>query len=186
MPNPRLASRYAKALMDISIERNEMEQALTDMKTIAETITQSNDFRLFLQSPIIKADKKQAAVQAIFNNKIGATSLKFIELLISKGREANLAEVAVAFQDQYDEIKQVKRVSVTTASPMTADVRTKVINKAQTIVPGFQIEIVENVDPEIIGGFIIEVEGKRYDASVKKELNEIKKQFSKNIYVSAI
>src|SRR5690606_8636594 len=111
---------------------------------------------------------------------------KFIHLLISKGRESYLLEVANAFQDQYDAVKNIKKIHVTTAVPMTEDVRKKVIAKAQQIVPGFKIQTEETVNPSIIGGFIIEVEGKRYDASVLHELNEIKKQFSKNIFVPSL
>lgn len=112
--------------------------------------------------------------------------MKFIHLMISKGRESNLIEIATAFQNQYNDLKMIKEISVTTAVPMNEEVRSIVSRKAAELAPGKTVTIKETVNPDIIGGFIIEIDDKLYDASVRKELNEIKKQFSQNAYIPAI
>lgn len=183
MSNPRLASRYAKSILDLSIEQNQLEEVLKDMQLLNAMVTQSRDLELLLLSPIIKADKKKSIMDELLKGKTSDLTTRFLHLMISKGRESNLSEIAAAFQQQYNQLKKIQEVQVTTAIPMNDEVRALVNQKIAEMVPGKTIEINEAINPEIIGGFIIEIEDKLYDASVKTELYNIKKQFSQNVYV---
>ena len=71
MPNPRLAARYAKSLLDLAKEQNNVDVVLSDMKTIETAVSDSRELHLFLQSPLVKADKKISVLNAIFDGKIG-------------------------------------------------------------------------------------------------------------------
>ena len=186
MPNPRLASRYAKSILDLSLEQNQADAILQDMQLIGNTAEDSRDFALFLQSPIIKADKKNKAFNEIFRGKLNALTFQFVQLLINKGRESNLVEIATAFQNQYNLHRNIQEVTITTAAPMTEAVRKEVLTKAAVLAPGNTVTAKEVISPDIIGGFIIEIGDKLYDASVKTELNEIRKQFASNIFVPSI
>lgn len=186
MPNPRLASRYAKSILDLSIEQDQLDAVLKDMQYLNAVVSESRDFQLLLQSPIIKADKKKSIIDEVLSSKVSDLTMKFIHLMISKGRESNLTEIATAFQNQYNDLKMIKEVSVTTAVPMNEEVSAIVSRKAAELAPGKTVAIKEIVNPDIIGGFIIEIDDKLYDASVRKELNEIRKQFSQNAYIPAI
>lgn len=106
MPNPRLASRYAKALLGIAIEQNQMEQVYTDMHWLQAAIRQSRDLLNLLRSPIIKADLKTKALQAVLQNNVTPLTQRFTALLASKNRESILPEIAPAFIEQYKEAKK--------------------------------------------------------------------------------
>src|SRR5215510_11330087 len=103
MPNPRLASRYAKSLIDLALEKGELEKVFADMQWLQQVIKGSRDFANLLRSPIIKADKKDKIVEAIIGGNVTNITSLFIRLIIVKGRESNLAEIITAFISQYKE-----------------------------------------------------------------------------------
>ncbi len=186
MQNPRLASRYAKSLLDLAVEQNLLDTTLADMQLIDLVCSQSRDFGNVLRSPIINPDKKQAIIDAVIGNKLSALSKSFVNLLINKGREANLAEIAKAFISQYKELKNIRTIKLTTAVPVTDHLREAIRSKAVASLKNDQIELQEDVNPDLIGGFVLEVDDKLFDASIRRDLNDVKEQFRKNIYVSEI
>ncbi len=186
MPNPRLASRYAKSLLDIAVEQNAVDAALQDIKMMNEVCDSSRDFTNLLRSPVIKPDKKQSILDAIFGDKLHPLVQAFVKLLVNKGREENLPEIAEAFISQYKEMKNIKTVMLTTATAVSAEVKDAIIKKITGSLNASSIEVVERVDADIIGGFILQMDDKLIDASVRRDLNDIKAQFQQNIYVSPI
>lgn len=186
MLNPRLASRYAKSLIDIAIEQNSLEETLKDMQLIEAICQQNREFVAMMRSPIIKADKKIAITDAIFNNRVSVLTISFIKLLINKGREQNLDEIAIAFIAQYRFNKKIRMVKLTTAAPVDSSVVDTLKNKLTAAFEGSSIHIESEVNPELLGGFILDMGDKQLDASVLRDLNDIRKQFSKNLYVSQI
>src|SRR5579872_4703054 len=100
-PNPRLAARYAKSILDLAVEKGQLEAVHADMLLLKQTCRDSKDLENLLRSPIIKADKKGKILQAIFANKISPLTNAFITLLLNKEREGYLPEIAAAFVDQY-------------------------------------------------------------------------------------
>ena len=96
MPNPRLAARYAKSLIDLANEKNQVEPVYNDMLFLQALCRDSRDFLMLLRSPVVKADKKSAIVEAVTKGKISELTAAFSRLLINKGREANLPEVQPA------------------------------------------------------------------------------------------
>src|SRR6187455_3025266 len=101
MLNPRLASRYAKSLIDLAVEQKALEVTLKDIQLIDATIRGSRELALMLKSPVIKADKKDAVVNAVFSGRLTPLTQAFIRLLTFKGREDVLGEVASSFIAQY-------------------------------------------------------------------------------------
>lgn len=186
MQNPRLAARYAKSLLDLATEQNSTEAALSDMKLLDAVCRQNSDFVLMLRSPVIHADKKTAIFQAVLGEKLSPLTLAFVRLLIRKGREANLPEIATAFIRRYKELKNIRTVHLTTASPVSDAVRNKIREKVTASLQNSQVEMIESVDPDLIGGFVLEMDDKLFDASIRRDLNEVKLQFSKNIYIKNI
>jgi len=129
MPNPRLATRYAKSLIDLAIERNQLEIIFADMQWLQQVIKSSRDFSNLLKSPIIKPDKKQQVVEAILKGNVSEVSALFVRLLIAKGRESNLPEIITAFINQYKEHKNIYTVKLTTAAPLNDDLKNTIINQ---------------------------------------------------------
>jgi F-type H+-transporting ATPase subunit delta len=186
MQNPRLAIRYAKSLLDLAIEQNSVEDTLNDVQLLHAICSQSSEFVNMLRSPIIHADKKQAILDAIIGSKIHTLTQAFIRLLVNKGREANLPEIATAFITRYKELNNIKIAKLTTAVPFNDTLKEAIRAKLLKNMPGMQIELKEEINPDVIGGFVLQVDDKLFDASIRRDLSDIKAQFLKNIYVSQL
>lgn len=186
MQNPRLASRYAKSLLDLTVEQNNVDSTLQDIKLLNAVCHQSRDFVNVLRSPIIKADKKQHIIEAVLGSKLSPLTQAFVKLLVSKGREANLPEIAEAFVSQYMHMKNIRTAKLTTAVPVSDTLKEAIRSKVQAGMPGAQIELKEEVNPDLIGGFVLQVGDSLVDASIRRDLNDVKAQFLKNIYVSQL
>ena len=186
MLNPRLASRYAKSLIDLAVEQKAMEATLKDVQLIDATIRGSRELALMLKSPVIKADKKDAVIEAVFSGKLTPLTQAFIRLLTSKGREDVLGEVASSFIAQYRTMHHISQVKLTTAAPLNDEVRNMISKKVAAANPGQSIELSTALNPDLIGGFTLEIGDKLVDASIRRDLNDVKKQFLKNLYVAEL
>jgi len=179
----RIASTYAKSLLDLSLERQNVDTIRTDMLGLTESM-KSRDLVLMLKSPIISADRKQKVLDALFTGKIDPLSKSFIDIVLRKGREDLLPEIVKAFEVQYKAHKKITTVKLVTATPLTNDKLEAIKSKLlASNVTDESVEISTEVDPDIIGGFIIEVGDKLYDASVSHKLAKLRKEFVGNEYV---
>lgn len=184
MQNPRLASRYAKSLLDLAKEKNSVEETLKDIKLLDATCRSSRDFELMLRSPVIKGGKKEAIINATFKDGLSPLIKAFISLMVNKGRESNMPEIASAFIEQYNEMKNIRTVNLTTAVPVSDQVKNNLLSKVQGYMQGSTINLKTSVDPSLIGGFVMETEGRLFDASVKKKLSDIKTSVVDSSYVA--
>ncbi len=182
MLNPRLAGRYAKSLIDISVERNELEVVYKDMQYLKAVCKASKEFVSLLRSPVIPLDKKNNAIKAVTAGKISVVTGAFIQLLISKNREFYLPEIVDAFIDQYNHIKGIHKVKLTTATAVSDEIKREIVSKITTQTSLENIELESIVKEDIIGGFILEFDNNLYDASIQRDLRELKVQFEKNVY----
>lgn len=186
MQNPRLAGRYAKSLIDISTEQNLLEVVYKDMQYLQAVCKSNPDFVSLLKSPIIKADKKGQILEAVTNGKISDLTRQFNALMVKKGREANLPEVINAFIDDYNKLKGIHKIKLSTAHEVSEDLKQSIINKVKSTTPMQNIEMETVVDESLIGGFVLEFNNNLVDASISRDLKDIKKQFQQNIYVQQI
>lgn len=185
MIETRVAYRYAKSLIDLSLEKGQLEQVREDMQLIFDTVHGSHDLSLMLKSPIIKTDKKQEILKAIFGGKIGVISSEFIEIITRKRREMELEGISEAFLTQYKKHKKILTAVITTASGLDKSLREKVL----AIVKGStQSEIVldEKINKDLIGGFILRVGDQQVDASILRQIKNLDRSFSENPYVKEI
>lgn len=186
MLNPRLASRYAKSLIDLAVEQNSLEETLKDVQLMDATIRGSQEFASVLKSPIIKADKKDAIIDQILGPRMSTLTRSFVKLLTTKGREGTLGEMATSFLSQYRLMKRISQVRLITAAPVSEEVKENIRRKVSEAMPGQSIELSSTVEPDLIGGFVLELGDKLVDASIRRDLNDIKKHFLKNLYVSEL
>lgn len=186
MQNPRLAGRYAKSLVDLAQEKNQLEAVYADMKYLQEVCKQSKEFTNLLRSPVINSDIKEKIVSAVIGKNIGGLSAGFIQLLVKKGRENILPEIALSVTELYNEIKGIHIVKLTTATEASDELKASVIKKIKADTPFQQIELETEVNESLIGGFQLEYNGNLIDASIARDLRDIQKQFQTNIYVPNI
>ncbi len=183
MNNPRLAIRYAKSLVDLAREKGLLEEVFSDMKFLQNICSSNKDFVAVLRSPIIKEDKKNHILEAITSGRINQLTALFIKLLASKSRESNLPEIISAFIEQYNTIKGIHKAKITTATAISVDLKKIFINKIKSSANIENIELETTVDEKLIGGFVLEMEGKLVDSSILRDLKDVQKQFMNNDYV---
>lgn len=184
MSNIRLSSRYAKSLINLASERGETDVLLKDMLQIAGSISSSKDLQVMLASPVINGDKKLKVLFSVFP-ELNKTTHVFLELIVSKGREGELGEIAQSFVQQVKTGRNIFDVELISAVTADDALRAEVTKVAKNICGG-EVEITEKVDSDLIGGFILRVNGMEYNASVSGKLKKFKKDFSKNPYVPAL
>ena len=103
--------------------------------------------------------------------------------MVRKGRESDLPEIATAFVEQYNALKDIHKVTLTTAVEVSADLQNAIAQKVKTAHSFASVELESKVDPSLIGGFVLEFDNNLVDASVVRDLRDIKKQFQQNLYV---
>ncbi|HLO90677.1 MAG: ATP synthase F1 subunit delta [Chloroflexota bacterium] len=181
MNNSRINLRYATALYEFAVERNQVEETYNDIQLVA-SLCSNRDLRLFLQSPVIFPDKKIKVLDNLLKGNIGDVTHTFISILVKKRREENLPGIANSFIDIYREAKNIKVAQVTSASVLDESLRNQLTDllKSQT-----QSEIIleEVVDPGIIGGLIVKIEGEKFDDSIKRKIVALKQEFNVNTYI---
>ena len=181
MNNPRLAIRYAKSLIDLATEKNILNEVYKDIQFLKSICKSNPDFVSVLKSPVIKNDKKVKILEAVTGGRVNELTASFMRLLGIKGRELNLPEIIEAFVDQYNVINNIRKVKLTTAVPVSDEIKNSFVKKMQMENKG-NIELEAIVDENIIGGFVLESQGTLVDASIAKDLKVIKKQFLSNDY----
>jgi F-type H+-transporting ATPase subunit delta len=183
MPNPRLATRYAKALVDLAIEKGQLETVYADMQWLLAVCKSNRDFVNVLKSPIIKSDVKKKIVEAVTAGKISEITAAFNKLIITKGRESNLPEITHAFVEAYKEKKNIHTIKLTTAAPVSDTVKEAIVAQVKKSAGFEKIELEEKVDADLIGGFVLQIGDKLVDASIVYDLRAIAKQFENNDFI---
>ena len=183
MNNPRLAQRYAKSLVDISIEMNQFDAVHKDVLYLQQIIKVSREFVVMLNSPVIKADKKDTIIAAITKDNISKITQTFLRLLTKKGRESDLPGIVKSFIEQYNKINGLHNAVLTTATPISRELVDSFIQNIKTSSSIENLNLVTEVDEKLIGGFVLQMDGKLIDASILRDLTDVKKQFANNDYI---
>lgn len=182
----RIAGRYAKSLIDLAVDKNILETVKSDVESFSK-MAENRDLYLLLKSPIINATKKEQVFNALFGGKFNELTSAFFTLILKKGRESNLPEIAKEFLNQYKTLIGLTTVKVTTASPMDeaslSDIKSRLVASKET---AKDVEILTKVDPSILGGFIIQIGDKLYDNSIVHKLNQVKKNISNKDFIKSI
>lgn len=173
MKGSRVASRYAKALLDLSVEQKTVDVVYADMQQLSSICRESRELNNLLSSPIVDAKKKVSIFEAIFGKTMHKISLGFMSLVIKNSRENVLGEIADSFIAQYKRFNHIIDVTLTSAIPLEKGVKDKVLKRIGETVNG-KIELNEKIDPSLIGGFIIRFDDQQIDASIANQLSNLK------------
>jgi F-type H+-transporting ATPase subunit delta len=186
MAYSRAASRYVKSLLGLAVEKNALEDVHRDMLLFSDAISKSRPFELLLQSPVIKHDKKLDILKKIFTGKVHNLTMAFFEIITRKNREPILVGVAREFHNAYNEYKGIGKATVTTAIPLDSKLRSELEKLVLKYSDKKEMELVEKVDPDLIGGFVLDVGDRQVDASIKSKIKTLKLKFSQNPYIKEL
>ena len=126
MAYARAAVRYAKSIIQLSIEQGELDSVKADMDLIRSTCAGSKDLILLLESPVVRADKKLLVLNAIFGDQLSSLTAKFIKVLTDKGRESLIDDISYAFEDQYLAYNNILRTVIKSVDDLSDDFKYKV------------------------------------------------------------
>ncbi|MBC8045525.1 MAG: ATP synthase F1 subunit delta [Fimbriimonadaceae bacterium] len=179
----KLASRYAKSILDLAIEKGQLEVVMDDMKSLNYATDNSREFYLMLKSPIVNGDKKMEVTKLIFGGKLSTMTVEFINILMRKNRESYLPEIIDAFIKQYNHYKNITEVKVTTAQPISDELQNEILHRLRSQAGLKEIELTTTIDDSLIGGYVLQWEDKLIDTSIARGLAILKDEFDNNDYV---
>ena len=189
MKGKRAAIRYAKSLVDLVAEQGSIEKVYADMLLVYKTCSGNRELSSLLNSPIVKADKKQSILKEIFHGQVSEVTENFISLITLKRREALLEFIAKAFIEQYKLRKKIHTAVVTTAWAIDEDLRTQILElvkkNTNDSLPNSraEVELIEKTNDKLLGGFILQIGDKRIYASIAKQVRKLAMSFSENPYI---
>ncbi len=182
MRETRIAGRYAKALFDLALEQNSLEEIHKDMRLIYEVSLENRDLLLLLKTPVVNTGKKKTILRKVFASNITELSMRFLELMTQKGRETYLREIAHQFNLLYNHHHNIIEAQVTLAyedEDIVAQLKKMIEEYTQA-----KVQISTRVDERLIGGFVLKFADNQYDASLQKKLKNIRAQFADNLYLN--
>jgi F-type H+-transporting ATPase subunit delta len=185
MSNTRVASRYAKSLLDLAQEQGVLDEVKDDMLLFTKVIDANRGLALALSSPIVQNGKKLAVLKGIFFGKVHKLTLSIFEIITRKNREALLPAIAKEFARQYNEVKQIQSAVVITPFGLTDDLRTRfgqLVEKHS----GKKVSLIEKVDASLIGGYVLNIGDLQIDESVKSKLQTLRVKMIDHSYVDKI
>lgn len=185
MKDGRAALRYAKAILSLAKDSKSEVKVKDDMVLVVKTISENADLELLLQNPTLKSPEKIKILNKIFKNKVDNITLGLFHLLQDNNRVSLLDSIARQYAVIYDFDKHIQVAKVTTAVAITKEIEKKILEKVIAIT-GEKAHIENEVNSDILGGFILRVGDIQYDASISNYLNELKKEFDNSHYIPKI
>lgn len=173
MDQSAITVRYAKAFFALAKEKDMLDNFKSDIDLILSVCNDSKDFILLLESPIVKTSKKVGVINTLFKEKINGITLNFLLLISNNKREVHIPGICRNFLSFTRKDQNIKSALITTATKINK----KTIDKVEALIAkelNAKIELSSEVNAEIIGGMVLRLDDKQYDASVASQLKKIK------------
>jgi F-type H+-transporting ATPase subunit delta len=172
------ATRYARALLDVTIAEGDPAQAEQQLATFAGLVEQHADLQAALLNPAVPAASKRAVVEQLLDRLApSAPVAKLLLLLAERDRLAMLPELLTVYRERLLEHQRVLRAEVTTATPM-AEGRADQLAERLAKATGRTVKMTTKVDPSIIGGIVTRIGSTVYDGSVAAQLQAIRQRLA--------
>lgn len=173
-----VASRYAKSLIELAKEQNVLPAVYEDMKLFKDTVDNNRGLMLALKSPVVRHEKKLGILKALFEDKVNPVTFAIFNIITKKNREAILDSIAEEFLIAYNDFQGIQKALVVTTTPLTEELR-KQFTSIVAAATGKTVQLEEKIDENLIGGYLLRVNDRQVDASLKKRLNEMKLELVK-------
>ena len=180
MSTHRLATRYAKSLLERGIANNTLTVISADVETIESALSASREFKALTKNPIVKTEKKLSIFDALFADKISVDTKDFLHLVIEKKREAYLSEILTSFKTQVSDLNEVSEITITTAVALEQESLVKIASEVKESLHLKNVKVKVDVDARIMGGFIVKLGDRVYDDSVAYKLQKLKRELILN------
>ena len=174
-----IANRYARALADITLERNESKRVLGELERFQATLNENPDLVDFIESPIVTIDRKREILREILKDlDFLATTKNFLNLLLENYRLHRLELMLRSYERELDRRAGILSAEVTTARPI-ADSEQERLRERLRAATGQDVRLKFATDPDVIGGVVTRIGSTVYDGSIKTQLAQIKQQLAR-------
>ena len=173
MDQSAITVRYAKAFFSLAQEKSLLDTLKSDIELIYSVCKESVEFILLLESPVVKTSKKTKLISSVFKGNVNDLTLNFLELITQNKRETNIPGICHNFLDLTRKNQNIKSAVLTTASELSS----QAINKIKELLGDelkAEIELTTKINEELLGGMVLRIDDKQYDASVATQLKKIK------------
>ncbi len=181
----RLAYRYAKALIELAKEREELSAIRKDLALVATLLEEIPELKAFLQDPTVSKAEKKKILEEVFQPRVSPLFYHFLLLLNRKHRDALLSEILLAVQRLEEMAEGKERVLIQTAVALEATEQQELVQRLEQFV-GKQLIPTFEVDPELLGGFIARFEDRVLDASIRYQLRRLRQQLQEQLRNGAV
>jgi F-type H+-transporting ATPase subunit delta len=169
----KVAVPYAEALLDLAKSNDSLKETTNDMNIVSQFLANSSDLKKFLGNPLITKAAKKNVVKDILGEQIDGSTLKFLFLLVERGRIEILESIAQKFLELSFKQESIEIAKITSSIQLSAQQQKDIAEKLKVITGAKQIKLALKVDPSLIGGFTIEIGSKMIDTSIRGQLKQI-------------
>ncbi|UTA66808.1 ATP synthase F1 subunit delta [Emticicia sp. 21SJ11W-3] len=173
MADSIVAYRYAKSLFDLATEKNVVEEVSSDMVLFQQICDENRQFLVVMNNPIVRHDKKLGILKNIFENRVSDVTFSIFNVLTKKHRENLIYSIAEEFEKLYNAKKGIQKATVTTVTPLT-DAQRQEITALVAKSTGKEVLLEEKTNEALIGGYVLKLDDKQFDTSIRKKLNDLK------------
>ena len=167
--------RYAKALYKVAVERKVDERVYSLMQTLVSSFDSTPGLQAMVSNPFVARDEKYRIIStAAGAADADSTFADFLKLLAQNKRTDIIHAVAIAYIDIYRQEHNIRKVEVVSAAPLDPAVLKRIRSLVENHLHGATMEFSTTVDPSLIGGFVINVDNERLDASLRNSLKELR------------
>lgn len=170
-----LPRRYAKALFKYAAEKGETARIYELMQNLSQAFDTNHELRAVIANPFVPVDEKTALVTAAAGENSQVLT-DFVTLLARNNRLDILRETALAYAQIYRTENNIHLVSITSAAPLSEDDRTRLREMIEKHIGGATAQYTFNVNPDLIGGFVVRIDNESLDASIRNELKQLRQQ----------
>ena len=171
----KIASPYARALFDFSVEKNIMHQITADFQNLEIFLNEAGELTDYLNNPVVNQEAKREILTKTLQSQVNAETFKFLMVLVNRKRINILKSVISKYLELVYETASIKMIEVVTAFPFTNLQKNTLIQKLKELTSAREIRLLITVDSSLIGGFLIKTESKVVDFSIKNQLQNLAK-----------
>lgn len=173
-----ITNRYATALLKQAEDTNQFEVVSNDLQMVYDTLESSKELRVALQSPVINDEKKKSILKELFGSKVSKETNNFLNFVVNKNREDILFEITGRFLELRDVKMNIIPAKVTTAVELSTEDK-ELFKGSLEEYSNKNVRISFDVNPDIIGGFLVQLKDKMLDGSILQQLNLLRKRLAK-------
>ena len=169
----KVAEPYAEALLDLAKSNDSLKETTNDMNVVSQFLANSNDLKKFLGNPLVTRDAKKSVVKDILGEQIDGSTLKFLLLLVDRNRIEVLDSIAKKYLELSYKQESIEIAKITSSIQLSAGQQKEIAEKLKVITGAKQIKLALKVDPNLIGGFTVEIGSQYIDTSIRGQLRQI-------------